>query len=242
MLEIAFYYDQHHFQSEAEISLLKKHKIKFASVLIERVLKNETDSVTFLNYNNKGQITSRVTTECATVGCLPYIIRQEFIYESDRIKQLNDYTFKYKYDSVIDYWSVNDTSKLLLFDWEDYTYEEDTVWVESGTFTWKHLVNNQGNVIKNLHEPKSTSQYANSDYIYSDSSIVTKIKNSSSDSEFIEQLKTTDYNKVLETIDYGKDKIFEREFIFDSRGLLSELLNYLNGELTSKTKIEYLRL
>lgn len=242
MLEIAFYYGQHHFQSETEINLLKKHKIKSASVLIERISKNETDSVTYLSYNNKGQITSRVTTECTTVGCLPYIIRQEFVYDKDRIKQLNDYTFKYKYDSVIDYWSVTDTNKLLLFDWEDYTYDADTAWVESGAFTWKHLINEQGNVLRKLHGAKATNQNAISNYIYSDSSIVTKIKNTSHDSVFVHLLTVTDDNKILETIDFGEDRFFEREYIFDSRGLLSELLNYLNGELTSKTKIKYLRL
>ena len=107
------------FQNNEEIELIKKHKVKSVSYIAHNIAVNEIDSLTFVEYDMDGKILRRTTMENTTQGCLPYMMRQEFSYEGDRIKKVTNYTFKYVANSTLENWLLTDTTKLKMFDWED---------------------------------------------------------------------------------------------------------------------------
>ena len=239
ILEIVFSYHFQHFQSPLEQQLLKKFKIRSAAFVTERILKNEIDSTTYLLFDDVGHIKSRTTTECTTVGCLPYRIRQEYIYSNDKISKINDYTFKYKYKSVSEYWMLRDTNALSIFDWEDYAYNNDTIRIESGSQAFEYVIDKNGNVISKKLRAKTNDQTLEVKYHHTDSNIVWEIKNDLPDKSSEVNYKVTDNNKVLFTRKFTPQKIYSTEYIFNDKGLLLEIINYENGNIESKTKVIY---
>lgn len=239
MLEIALYQKNYHLQSDVEVDLIKKHNIKSASFITERFLTNETDSTTYLLYNHEGYLISRVTTECTTVGCLPYVIKQEFTYENNKIKQMKDYTFKRKYKTVSEYWAVKDANELSKFDWEDFTYKLDTIRVESGAFVWCYVFNSNGKLIAQTERAKTNNQIMKSLYNYSNSNISINYTDSIQDSVIIVNYKVVENNKVRFQRRMNADVIFSVEYLFDSKGLLKEKTSYENEKQISRTTITY---
>lgn len=115
------------FQNNEEIELIKKHKIKSISYISFGNDSTDIDSLTYVEYDLEGRILRRTTKENTTQGCLPYMMRQEFAYEGNKIKKVTDYTFKYVANSTLENWLLRDTTQLEMFDWEDYSYNGDTV-------------------------------------------------------------------------------------------------------------------
>jgi hypothetical protein len=239
ILEIAFSYHFQHFQSPLEQQLLLKYKIKSAAFVTERILKNEIDSTTYLFYDKEGRLKSRTTTECTTVGCLPYRIRQEYIYNGNRINRINDYTFKYKYKYVSYYWMLSDLNALSIFDWEDYIYKNDTIRIESGSQAFEYVVDKNENIISKKLRTKTNNQMVEVEYHHSNSNIVWEIKNDLPDKSSEVNYKVTDNNKVLFTRKITPQKIYSTEYIFNGEGLLAEILDYVNNNIESKTKVTY---
>jgi hypothetical protein len=240
ILELAFSYHFQHFQSPLEQQLLVKYKIKAAAFVTERILKNEIDSTTYLLFDELGNIKSRTTTECTTVGCLPFRIRQEYIYNDNRISKIIDYTFKYKYKYVLDYWKLRDTNNLSIFDWEDYVYNNDTIKIESGSQAFEYVIDKNGNVISKKLRRKSNDQISEVKYHHKNSKIVWEIKNDLPDKSSEVNYTVNEDNKVLFTRKITKHKIYSIEYIFNDKGLLEEIINYENGNIESKTKVKYI--
>ena len=146
------------FQNNEEIELIKKHKVKSVSYIAQNISVNEIDSLTFVEYDIDGKILRRTTKENTTQGCLPSMMRQEFTYEVNRIKKVTDYTFKFVANSTLENWLLRDTTKLEMFDWEDYTYNGDTVIVESGFAIHTYFKDDKGNIIKRTTLAKTNKQ------------------------------------------------------------------------------------
>jgi hypothetical protein len=239
ILEIAFSHNFQHFQSALEQQLFAKYNIKSAAYITERISTNEIDSTTYLVFDKLGRIKSRTTTECTTIGCLPYRIRQEYIYNDNRISKINDYTFKYKYKDVSEYWMLRDTNELSKFDWEDYIYEKDTIRIESGSQAFEYVIDKNGNVISKKIRVKTNNQKSEVGYHHTGSKIVWVIKGYRPDKSSEVNYKLIDENKVLFTIKMTPQKIYSTEYIFADNGLLVEIINYENGNTESKTKVKY---
>ena len=146
---------------------------------------------------------------------------------------MKDFSYKKKYKTILQYWTLTDTNKLSKFDWEDYTYRQNSIRIESGPFIWIYKKNAKGNIIEVVDSIKTNNQTSISNFQYSDSSITILIQNSIQDSTFsiIYKIKN---DKVI--INHGTNST---QFIFDSKGLLTEKLQYKNNKLLSKTKINY---
>ncbi len=239
MLEIAFMHDMPHLQSGTEQELLQKYGVKSAAFVVERIKKNEIDSVTCLTYDRKGRITTRTTTECTTVGCLPYIIRQDYEYNNGSIIRMNDYTFKYKYKNVRDYWNVNDTSKFSEFDWEYYSFNGDTLEIESGSQYFKYIFNKNSQVVYKSILPKASKQKLENFFYYNDFGIEVKAKSDLSDqsSTWKYEIMSTGILKMFMKV--KENKLFTRDFYFSSKGLLEKIVSLVDDEPTSIRKIYY---
>ena len=113
------------------------------------------DSLTYLEFDSEGKLVQRTTDDVTSVGCLPKTIRQIFIYDKGKLKRVDNYTFKYKTNSMFEKWMEDDTLNLSKFDYEDYTYRGDTIIVESGYAIWKYVVDKDGNIIKRILKIKN---------------------------------------------------------------------------------------
>jgi hypothetical protein len=238
MLDMALMHDYAHLQSETAMQLLKSNNVKSASFVKHIKSENKTDSVTFLKFDKKGRILSRTTTECTTVGCLPYTIRQVYLYEGNKPVQMQDFTFDYKYDHVKDYWTMSDTGKLTKFDWEDYTYYGDTVRVESGSQVWKYVVNSNNKIVYRRIEFKATGQTSSSEFEYAKNKIEVNSSNGWTGSEFGTTFKMKGANKLLVNHNL-RNKSFKQEYVFGNKGLIKEINRIKDGEITKQTKVSY---
>ena len=239
ILELSFYHDFPHFQSKIEQQLLKKSGIKSATFITTRPPKNEIDSTTYLTYDNEGRIINRTTSECTTAGCLPYITRQEYIYNDNKISRMDDYVFKRKYKNALDYWAVSDTNKLSKFDWEDYTYNNDTIMVESGSQKWKYAADANGLIIYKYNLAKTNDQIQETNYQHTSSDIIGRTKSSIFDHSFKFSFKVINDNKAQFIQKLDANNFYIREYLFDSKGLLAEIITYADDNMLSKTKITY---
>ncbi len=224
-------------QSKDESELFKKHQIKSMSFVIQKTDSTELDSVTFLEFDETGWIIRRTTTQPTSVGCLPNMLRQEFAYVEDKIKSVTNYTFRYKANSVLENWLTRDTSRLLMFDWEDYSYNNDTTTIESGFATWKFIKDSDGNIIKKTTSFKTNDQLAVFDYNYGPSSITTKMTPSLYDKTYISHYTVNNKNVLLRGTKGEKEYLIES--VFDENGLLKSKISYLNKEKTSVVVVTY---
>ncbi|MCF6269118.1 MAG: hypothetical protein L3J41_05360 [Melioribacteraceae bacterium] len=122
---------------------------------------------------------------------------------------------------------------------EDYTYINDTIVVEPGAFLKKYVKNANGNIIYEKNQPKTNNQVYEIVYKYSDSSIVVHGTNNYSDKALSILYQINDKYKVVMKQTINDKTNYSKEFIFDARGLLAEIIGYKNGHQMSKTKIEY---
>jgi len=216
------------FQNNEEIELIKTHKVKSISYISFDNDSTDIDSLTFIEYDLNGRILRRTTKENTTQGCLPYMMRQEFTYEDNRIKKVTDYTFKYVANSTLENWLLRDTTKLEMFDWEDYTYNGDTVIVESGFATHTYFNDDKGNIIKRTTLAKTNKQELTCFYEFEESAVIEKADRSGyEDSSIIEYL--VDKNSVLQKYNNGND-VYLTELNFDDNGLLKSKTYFLNKE------------
>jgi hypothetical protein len=214
------------FQNNEEIELIKKYKVKSVSYILFGNDITDVDSLTFVEYDVDGKILRRTTKENTTQGCLPYMMRQEFDYDGDRIKKVTDYTFKYVANSTIENWLLRDTTKLVMFDWEDYTYNGDTVIVESGFAIHTYFSDAKGNIIKRTTLAKTNKQKLTCFYEFEEEAVIEKVNRSGyEDSSIIEYL--VDKNSVLQKYN-NKDDEYLTEFNFGENGLLKSKTYYLN--------------
>ncbi|MEN8194826.1 MAG: hypothetical protein ABFS12_18540 [Bacteroidota bacterium] len=239
MLEIALYNKLHHFQSKTERNLFRENNIRSVSFVRHIVSESKVDSATFLKIDEKGRIISKTTNECTTVGCLPYTIRQDYEYDNDKIIRMDDFTFKKKYKNILSYWNENDTSKLSKFEWEDYSYKNDTTIVESATQRWIYTYDLQGRVMSKFTDIKMNEQYIKVNYSYEPVKIKQSLIN-----DYMKSYHQTEYvisspNTVTYTDNYNTDKVRKKLFIFNINGLLSNIKGYLNDTLMVDTKISY---
>jgi hypothetical protein len=239
MLDMALMHDYAHLQSETAMQLLKSNNVKSASFVNEIKSENKTDSVTFLKFDKKGRILSRTTTECTTVGCLPYTIRQVYLYEGNKPVQMQDFTFDYKYDHVKDYWTMSDTGKLTKFDWEDYTYYGDTIRVESGSQIWEYVVNSKNKLTYRRLRAKATGQSVNSHFEYGKNRIDLKILNERTGKTYKATYRTESSNTIILLKNYGENKVYKNKYIFGNNGLISGINHFKDGKVTKKTEVEY---
>jgi len=226
-------------QTNYELELLKKHQIKYLSMVMQRKDSLGLDSITFIEFDKEGKIIRRTTTENTSAGCLPYWHRQEFFYADNKIQRVNNYTFKYKTKSILEKWLTTDTTQLVKFDWEDYTYSKDTIKVESGFATYKFIIDADGKIIKQTVATKTNNQTFEFDYDYSNLSVNKKLVNSiDGETDFINYV--VEGNRVLENHSDGTNA-FSEELIFDSTGFIRSRIRYKNGEKLSETFYNYIK-
>lgn len=223
--------------NDEEIKLIKNNKVKSISYIAYNFTRDETDSLTFVEYDMEGKVLRRTTKENFTQGCLPYMIRKEFIYEGNRIKKVNDYTFKYVAKSTLENWLLKDTTKLKLFDWEDYTYKGDTIIVESGFAIHTYVKDHEGNVIKRTVTTKTDKVTSTFEYEFNDESIVQESTSPSFDNTII-----TDYffdkNIIKEKYNIN-NKDYLIEYMFDENGLLKSKSYYQDKNKKTQIIVSY---
>jgi len=207
-----------------EIELIKNNKVKSISYIVHNFSRNEVDSITFVEYDMDGKILRRTTKENFTQGCLPYIIRQEFIYEKDRIKKVNDYTFKYVAKSTLENWLHTDTTQLKLFDWEDYSYNGDTLVVESGFAIHTYVIDEKENILKRTIVTKTDKAKTEFEYNYDDEFISQKSHILGYENPIMTEY-IFDKNIVQEKFNRD-DKDYLIEYSFDESGLLQSKTLY----------------
>lgn len=239
MLEIAANFDNIHIQHRAQIELNKKYGIKSAKYLITKGNKAKVDSATFIQYRKDGLVESMTTTECTTQGCLPYITKQLYFYDEEgKTKQIQHFRFKKKYKSKLKYWSIQDTSQLNKFDWEDFNYFDDSLNVESGPFIFSYQFNSEGKLVKISNLMKTNNQLSVKKIIYSQNSLTTQYESTSYEDKFVNEY-VVERNKVILTGSINEKFNYKTEFIFDDRGLITKMNTFENGKLKSVKKIYY---
>ena len=224
-------------QADTEKKLFMDHKIKSMSFVMQRENEVKLDSLTFLEFDFSGRLKYRTTIENTTQGCLPFMLKQEFIYDKNKLKKVIDYTFKYKTKSVLANWLEKDTTRLRLFDWEDYTYKGDTIIVNNGNSITKFIKDKVGNIIYKIQKMKSNNQIQVIEYEYSGTSIISKIQTSLIDVKNVLNYFKEDNNVIINT--KREDDEFKKIYVYNKDGLLQSIIRLKNGIKTSITRINY---
>ncbi len=224
-------------QPDIEQDLFKKHRIKSMSFITQRSDTSQLDSLTFVEFDEKGKRIRRTTKENVGVGCFPYTIKQFFIYSGDTLKRVNYYTFKYKTKSVLAQWMLKDTTKLNLFEWDDYSYVDDTIIIESGSSIRKFVKDNEGKLILRNTLMKANDQLARWKYSYINEEIAIAYNSTITGQRGLNVI-TVKQNVTTSTAKHMKDQPTE-ENIYDDNGLLRAKVKYKNGEQRLKTIVTY---
>lgn len=238
ILDNSIFNDISQLQSEKEIKLNKENKVRAMAFIKEYIDTTRIDSLTYLEFNREGKIVQRTTNEVISVGCLPQTIRQIFNYDKGKLKRVDNYIFKYVTNSMFEKWIEDDTLNLNKFDYEDYTYNGDTIIVESGYGIWKFVQDENGNIMKRILKIKNVDQISDADYSYTPYGLSVDLKTSSSDS-FMgrgEQIYRVEFNNVNVTDSIGEAKT---ENLYDDKGLLIRIDHYINDKLKARTRIVY---
>lgn len=240
ILESSVYSNIPQLQSEKESMVLKENLVKSMSFIKEYVDSNRIDSLTYLRFNKDGKLIQRTTENPTTAGCLPYTLVQIFRYENGKIKRVENYIFKYKVNNIFEKWMETDTSRLKMFDWEDYTYIGDTIIIESGVSKCSYVNDEKGNLISSTNYIKSTKHISNVRYLstpFGVKSQLVKGKEESSVSDYLDY--EVERNKVgIKTS--LLDNAIKSEKIFNEKGLLIEILSYKNDKVVVRTKVSYI--
>ncbi len=214
------------------------HKIKTISFVDEDIKTNKSDSLTYLELDRSGRITKRTTKECTTIGCLPYMNRHVYHYSNGKIKRIDVYVFKKNSQPVLAKWLTADTSALDKFDWNTYTYNADTTFVETGIADYKFVKNSKGEVVVRNMLIKSSKQTLSSNFNYTDSTIFCETKFNWPEGVMTEQYKYHDDRVELWVNTDGTSKLASA-WIIDPNGLISEIDNYRDGKVVSKIHLSY---
>ncbi|MCB9211264.1 MAG: hypothetical protein H6609_17995 [Ignavibacteriales bacterium] len=226
-----------HIQSFSEINTLMQNRVKTMTILKVNEEGTKQDSLTYVEFDFAGRIKRRSTIENTTQGCLNFMIRQEFKYEKDKLKEIRNYTFKNKANSVLNNWMETDTTKMKLFDWESYTYKGDTIIVESGYAIFKFLLDENKNIFQKTIFTKFDKNTDYCNIIHTGSSILSELDSKSYQNKILTEYSVEE-NKVL-TITSSDDIKIKEENIFNANGLLVESNIYENNLLLLKRIISY---
>ena len=120
-----------------------------------------------------------------------------------------------------------------------YSYQGDTIFVETGILLFKYLTDSNDNIIFRSCHVKYDDQIVSSNINYSDSTIVEKTKDNFSDKTYTEHFKIKGNHIELWLIIDNKIPKLAKEWIFDSTGLINEIDAYRDGKIISKTKLSY---
>ena len=226
-------------QSKSEIKTNRENRIRAMAFIKEYVDSAKIDSLTYLEFDREGKLAQRTTDDVTSVGCLPQTIRQIFIYDNGKLKRVDNYTFKYKTNSMFEKWMEDDTLNLNKFDYEDYTYRGDTIIVESGYAIWKYVVDKDGNIIKRILKIKNIDQIADADYNYTPYGVAIELKNTFPNPDWnrrSEQKYRIEIHNVNITNSLANTRT---ENIYNDKGLLIGINHYVNDELKARTRIVY---
>ena len=233
ILDNSVFSDIPQLQSNSEIENIKTNKIRAMDYIKEYVDSSKVDSLTYLEFSIDGRLIQRTTSDITTVGCLHKIIKQVFNYDGDRIKRVDNYVFKYVTNSVLEKWMERDTSNLKRFDWEDYSYNGDTITVESGFAICKFIKNKDGKLIKTYLKLKTNNQISDVDYNYTPYGLLLKIKANNVKGQI-------EYDVKINTVEtLNSEANSKTEDIYNDKGLLIAKKYFKNGKLVSKTKVDY---
>lgn len=131
-----------------------------------------------------------------------------------------------------------DTSRLNLFNYENYRYSNDTIFVDSGISIWKCIKDRTGNIRKIISLIKSTSQVADVSYISTSVGFKLKLTNNNNEPPNDYGEYWIDKNKVIfNSSTYDGNK--REEYIYNEKGLLKEKLYVKDGIVTARLKLGY---
>lgn len=235
ILESAVFTDISRLQSEKEKEILTKNKIKNIISIKEYTDRNITDSLGFVEIDQKGKIIRRTYYD----ECLEKMVRQAFGYNNETLLTVNHYTYRYKTNSVLERWMEKDTSHLIKFEWEDYTYNGDTITVESGATIWKYIMDENGNIKKSQTIAKTNSHKIEDIYITTPQGIQLEIIQEFNGSPIKDHKQyIVSINKVIELSSLSSMHS-RKENIYDERGLLVAMNYYREDKLYSTTRVKY---
>ena len=238
IMQFALYNDVPDIYPERLFQYFKNHGIKTVSFVSQDLETNKLDSLEYLVLDSSGKLITRTTKECTTIGCLPYMNRQEYLYSENNIKRIDVFVFKNKNRSVLSEWSNPDTSEYYKFDWNTYSYKDDTVFVETGIALYKYMKDNNDNIIYREMRVKSSNQIVYSNISYTDSTVIFKSKFNFGDTTLIYNYRIKG-NRVEERSMNNKNSKLIKEWIYDANGLINEINVYKNNKIISKTYLTY---
>lgn len=235
ILESAVFANITKLQSGKEKEILTKNKIKNIISINEYTDSNTIDSLDFVELDQKGKIIRRTYYD----ECLEKMVRQDFNYNDERLLRVNHYTYRYLTNSVLESWMEKDTSRLISFEWEDYTYDGDTITVESGAMIWKYIMDENGNIKKSQTIAKTNSHKIEGIYLTTPQGIQLEIIQEFNGSPVKDHKQyIVSINKVIEWSSLSSMHI-RTENIYDERGLLIAMNYYRDDKLYAITKIKY---
>jgi hypothetical protein len=235
ILESAVFTDISRLQSGKEKEILSKNKIKNMSFINEYTNSDKLDSLGFLELDQKGKIIRRTYYD----ECLEKMIRQAFSYNDETLLRADHYTYRYKTNSALERWMEKDTSHLIKFEWEDYTYNGDTITVESGATIWKYIMDENGNIKKSQTIAKTNSHKIEDIYITTPQGIQLEIIQEFNGSPIKDHKQyIVSINKVIELSSLSSMHS-RKENIYDERGLLVAMNYYREDKLYSTTRVKY---
>lgn len=208
---------------------IKKNSIKTISIVAKELATEKNDSLTYLEFDNNGKLKRRTTLECTTLGCLPYTNRQVYFYKDGKINRIDQYTFANNSKSTLYYWKLRDTSKMNLFDWEDYSYKGDTVFSESAISKRTFVNDSNNNLVYRRLMVKSTKQTIENVFTYTDSTMQVSLKGWLSDKVTLRTIKITDEGIKIFSNENGNSKLIQH-WHMNSEGLPNSIDTYHNGE------------
>lgn len=217
---------------------IKKNNIKTISIVAKDLATEKIDSLTYLEFDNEGKLIRRTTIECTTLGCLPYTNRQVYSYKDGNIDRIDQYTFADNSKSMLYFWNLRDTSKMNLFDWEDYSYKGDTVFSESAITKRTYVKGISDKIVFRRVVVNSTMQKIENKFANTDSTV-----HISSKVNFPEQIKY----KIIKLTDDGI-KIFDEEngdmellqnWHTNSNGLPNSIDTFNEGKPKRVIKLDY---
>ena len=214
---------------EQMYDFIRDNSIKTISIVAKDIETERKDSLTYLEFDNEGKLIRRTTIECTTLGCLPYTNKQVYSYKSGRLDRINQFTFVDNSKSMLYYWNLADTSKMNLFDWEDYSYKGDTVFSESAISRWTFVKDSIDNLVYRKLMAKSTKQIIENEFIYSDSTIQISSKSNSLNENDQKVLSVGDDAIKISEFNNGKKNLIQH-WHMDSKGMPHTIDTYHNGE------------
>lgn len=218
---------------------IKKNSIKTISIVAKDLTTEKEDSLTYLEFNDEGKIIRRNTIECTTLGCLPYNNRQVYSYKDGKIDRIDQYTFANNSKPTLYYWMLRDTSKMNLFDWEDFSYKGDSVFSESAISSWIFVNDSNDNfVYRSLMVNSAKHNKIENNFSYTDSAIQTSSKGWLSDNVYRRTIKLTDNGIKIFDEENDEMKLIQK-WHMNSKGLPKSIDTYSDGKQKRIITLEY---